>query len=380
MPFAQSNICSMDGLPVARRPSELRVTEIAAKSALNRVRGMGFTWSLNPFTGCQHQCVFCYARGTHAYRELDGVREWGSVLSVKVNIAAALRADLASQTYRGEEIAVGTATDPYQALEGSYRLMRGILTALRDARAPFHITTRSPLIVRDLDLLAQCARRADVGVAVSIATLDEALAREIEPTVAPPRQRLRAVRALADAGIRVGVAVAPVLPDVTDDAASLASVVHAAAGAGASHVWHSALNLGAITRDAYFAFLAATRPELVERYTRLFGRGRYAEPGYVREVAERVRAACRSSTFVRSRSLPPDRTGAQIALPLGRRARRAEGARDDQTGVVRRRRDRHTLRAAGPAGRRRHRPGPWGAARADPRLRRPDPGFVARDR
>jgi DNA repair photolyase len=304
----------MNGLPVARRPSEVRVTEIAAKSALNRVRGMGFTWSLNPFTGCAHQCVFCYARGTHAYRELDGVREWGSVLGVKVNVAAVLRAELAIRTYRGEEIAVGTATDPYQALEGKYRLMRGILAALRDAHAPFHITTRSPLIVRDLDLLAQCARRADVGVAVSIATLDEALAREIEPTVAPPRQRLRAVRALADAGIRVGVAVAPVLPNVTDDAASLENVVRAAAAAGASHVWHSALNLGAITRDAYFAFLAATRPELVERYTRLFGRGRYAEPGYVREVAERVRAACRSSTFVRSRSLPPDRTGAQIAL------------------------------------------------------------------
>ena len=304
----------MDGLPVARRPSDVRAVETAAKSALNRVRGMGFTWSLNPFTGCIHQCVFCYARGTHAYRELDGVREWGSVLTVKVNIATVLRAELAGRAYRGEEIAIGTATDPYQALEGRYRLMRGILPALRDARAPFHITTRSPLIVRDLDLLAQCARRADAGVAISIATLDEALAREIEPTVAPPRQRLRAVRALADAGIRVGVAVAPVLPDVTDGADALAAVVRAAADAGASHVWHSALNLGAITRDAYFAFLSATRPELVERYTRLFRRGRYAEPAYVREVSERVRAASRAVTFVRHRSLPPDRTGAQLAL------------------------------------------------------------------
>src|SRR5947209_10565652 len=158
----------MTGLPVARRPGEVTVREIAAKSALNRVRGMGFTWSLNPFTGCAHQCVFCYARGTHAYRELDGVRQWGSELGVKVNVAGVLRSDLASRAYRGEEIAIGTATDPYQALEGRYRLMRGILAALRDARAPFHVTTRSPLVVRDLDLLAQCARRADVGVAVSI--------------------------------------------------------------------------------------------------------------------------------------------------------------------------------------------------------------------
>ncbi|MBV8370263.1 MAG: radical SAM protein [Candidatus Eremiobacteraeota bacterium] len=304
----------MTGLPVARRPGEIRVGETAAKSALNRVRGMGFTWSLNPFTGCIHQCVFCYARGTHAYRELDGVAQWGSQLTVKLNVATVLRADLASRAYRGEEIAIGTATDPYQALEGRYRLMRGVLAVLRDARAPFHVTTRSPLIVRDLDLLAECARRAEVGVAVSIATLDEALARQIEPTVAPPRQRLRAVRALADAGVRVGVAVAPVLPELTDGADSLAAVVRAAAEAGASHVWHSALNLGAITRDAYFAFLAASRPELIERYQRIFRRGRYAESPYVREVAQRFHAACRATHFERHRSLPRDRSGAQLAL------------------------------------------------------------------
>jgi DNA repair photolyase len=304
----------MAGLPVVRRPGEVRVAEVAAKSALNRVRGMGFTWSLNPYTGCAHQCVFCYARGTHAYRELDGVREWGSVLTAKVNLAAVLRADLSRSTYRGDEIAIGTATDPYQPLEGRYRLMRGILAALRDARAPFHITTRSPLIVRDLDLLAQCAGRAEVGVAVSIATLDDRVAREIEPTVAPPRQRLRAVRALADARIRVGVAVAPVLPEITDDAAAMAAVVHAAADAGASHVWHSALNLGAVTRDAYFAFLDETRPELVERYARLFRRGRYADSAYVREVAERFRAACRGTRFARHRGLPQDPSGTQLAL------------------------------------------------------------------
>ncbi|MDB5094629.1 MAG: hypothetical protein JWO85_2730 [Candidatus Eremiobacteraeota bacterium] len=304
----------MNGLPIARRPSDVRVVEVAAKSALNRVSRMGFRWSLNPYTGCAHQCVFCYARGTHAYRDLDGVREWGSALGVKVNIARVLRAELARPSWRPEEIAIGTATDPYQALEGRYRLMRGILAALRDARAPFHITTRSPLIVRDLDLLAACARRADVGVAVSIATLDERLAREIEPTVAPPRQRLRAVRALADAGIRVAVAVAPVLPGITDSPDALAAVVRAAADAGASHVWHGALNLGAVTRDAYFAFLSTSRPELVERYTRLFARGRYAEPAYVREVAESVHAACRSTRFARWRSLPPDDRGAQLAL------------------------------------------------------------------
>jgi DNA repair photolyase len=304
----------MDGLPIARRPSEVRVVEIAAKTALNRVRGMGFRWSLNPFQGCAHQCVFCYARGTHAYHELDGVREWGSVINVKVNIAAVLRADLARSKWRGDEIAIGTATDPYQSLEGRYRLMPGILAALRDARAPFHITTRSPLIVRDLELLKACARRADVSVAVSIATLDDAIAREIEPTVAPPRQRLRAVRALADAGVYVSVAVAPVLPDITDAPESLDAVVRAAAAAGASSVWHCSLNLGTITRDAYFAFLTATRPQLIERYVRLFGRGRYAEPAYVREVAGHVEATLRTTRFAKPRTLANDPSGEQLPL------------------------------------------------------------------
>ena len=304
----------MPGLSVVRRPSEVSVAEVAAKRALNRVRGMGFRWSLNPYQGCIHQCVFCYARATHAYRELDGVRDWGARIVAKVNLARALRADLARPSWRNEAIAIGTATDPYQALEGRYRLMRGVLAALRDARCPFHIITRSPLIVRDLDLLVACARRADVGIAVSIATLDAELARRIEPTVAPPAQRLRAVAALARAGIRVGVAVAPVLPDLTDGLASLAGVVHAAADAGAQHVWHNTLNLGEVTRDAYFAFLEDARPDLVARYARIFRGGRYAESAYVRVVAERMRAARTGVHFAPHRALAPDPAGEQLAL------------------------------------------------------------------
>jgi DNA repair photolyase len=192
--------------------------------------------------------------------------------------------------------------------------MRGVLAALRDARNGFHVLTRSPLIVRDLDLLVACARRAPVSVAVSIATLDERLAREIEPTVAPPRQRLRAVRALVDAGLRVGVAIAPILPEITDDPAALEALGHAAAEAGASHVWHAALNLGAVTREAYFAFLRESRPELVARYERIFARGRYAERGYVTAVAERMRAATAGVQFRRQTRLAPDLAGQQLAL------------------------------------------------------------------
>ena len=192
--------------------------------------------------------------------------------------------------------------------------MRGVLAALRDARAPFHVTTRSPLVVRDADLLAACARRANVSVNVSIATLDEALAREIEPTVAPPRQRLRTVRTLAAAGVPVGVAVAPVLPELTDADDSMAAVVHAAADAGASHVWHNTLNLGDVTRDAYFAFLESRRPALVARYHRLFTRGKYADSSYARNVTARFHAVCAATRFARRSTPERDGNGEQLAL------------------------------------------------------------------
>jgi DNA repair photolyase len=300
---------------VARRPSEIQVHDVAAKSALNRVRGMGFGWSLNPYTGCVHQCVFCYARSTHAYRELDGVRDWGSRLTAKVNIVSLLRAELANpRSYRADHIAIGTSTDPYQPIEGRYRLMRGILAALRDARMDFHITTRSPLIVRDLELLTQCARRADVSVSFSLATLDAAIAREIEPTVAPPRSRLRAVRTLADAGIRVSVGIAPILPGITDAPADVHALAQAAADAGAYRTWHSALNLGAVTRDAYFEYLRERRPELIERYERMFSRGRFASRRDV-DLIEGVAARATSAvTFAPYRPLPRDESGMQPTL------------------------------------------------------------------
>jgi DNA repair photolyase len=272
------------------RAGRILCEEVAAKSVLNRVRGMPFGWSINPYRGCYHRCVFCYARNTHAFLERDGIGEWGSLLSVKVNAPQVLRRELASPRWKGEHVAIGTATDPYQPLEGRYKVTRGILAELARARTDAHLITRSPLVVRDIDVLQELARAAGASVCVSLPTLDEDLARRIEPTVAPPRQRLRAVRMLADAGIRVGVAVAPILPHLTDDEAALRDVFHAAADAGASMAWHSVLNLNPVARESYFGFLRAEFPHLVARHDDYYKR-KYAPKALIDSIETRVQGA-----------------------------------------------------------------------------------------
>jgi DNA repair photolyase len=268
----------------------VEVVEQHAKSMINAVPGMPFKWSVNPYRGCYHQCRFCFARRTHTFLEEDGVANWGARIYVKVNAAAVVRSEVSARKWKHEHVTIGTATDPYQPLEGSYRITRGILEALRDYDTPARIITRSPLIVRDIDVLAQLAAGPGVGISISIATLDEALAREIEPTVAPPHQRLRAVRMLADAGIEVSVALAPVLPCITDSKESIEAVVCAAREAGAVRVWHNTLNLHEASRDSFFAYLRESRPELIAEYAQLY-RGKYAPRAISGAIDERVRTA-----------------------------------------------------------------------------------------
>lgn len=268
----------------------VQVIEQPAKSVINAVKGMPFKWSVNPYRGCYHQCRFCYARRTHKYLEVDGVREWGSRIYVKVNSPSVIRTELSKRTWRHERVAIGTVTDPYQPLEGRYRLTRGILQALADYETPAGIVTRSPLIVRDIDVLQHLARVAGVHVSVSIATMDESLAREIEPTVAAPRQRLRAVSMLADAGIPVNVALAPVLPRITDAPSQIEAVVRAAREAGAKSVWHNTLYLHEITREAFFDYLRESKPELIAEYAAMY-KGKYAPRAIAEEVDARVDAA-----------------------------------------------------------------------------------------
>lgn len=290
----------------------VEVVEAPAKSVLNRVAGMPFEWSINPYRGCYHRCVFCYARRTHSFLDEDGVDRWGSRIFVKVNAPAVLRTELAKRSWRHEQVAIGTVTDPYQPLEGRYRLTRGILEALRDYDTPATLITRSPLVVRDVDVLAQLARVAGASVSVSIATMDERLAREIEPTVAPPAKRLLAVAKLAEAGIRVNVALAPILPHITDTPENIDAVVRAAHDAGASKVWHNTLYLHEVTREAFFGYLRTKRPELIAEYATNY-RGKYAPRALHDEIETRVHASLRRHPTTANGFIEPSGP-AQLAL------------------------------------------------------------------
>ncbi len=186
--------------------------EEPARTALTQVKGMPFRWSLNPYTGCVHRCTFCYVRGfeLRAGRPSDG--RYGSSIRVKTNLIELLRRELGRRSWRGEPVAFGSATDPYQPAEGRYRLTRGCIETLGEAANPFSLITRGPLIVRDLDVLVAASAAADVRVTFSIPTLDERVWRTTEPGTAPPRQRLRALERLVAAGVNAGVGMAPIPP------------------------------------------------------------------------------------------------------------------------------------------------------------------------
>jgi DNA repair photolyase len=263
--------------------------EEPCKVALNRVTGMPFEWSLNPYMGCAHRCTFCYVRAFERRADRPSDHRYGASIRVKVNVAEVLRAELARPSWRGDGIAIGAATDPYQPAEGRYRLTRACLEVLRDAAASFSIITRGPMIVRDVDVLAEAAARADVAVTFSVPTIDDEIWRKTEPGTAPPRQRLRAVRTLVDAGIRAGVGMAPLLPGLSDHPRELERVVVAAREAGACGVWANLLYLKPGTREHFLECLARDWPELLPEYETLYERRAYLPNDVTRPAKENVR-------------------------------------------------------------------------------------------
>ena len=292
--------------------------EEPCRTAMNRVSGMPFAWSLNPYMGCAHRCTFCYVRAFEKRADRPSDDRYGRSIRVKINVVEVLRRELARKRWAHEGVAVGAATDPYQPAEGRYRLTRGCLEAFAAARNPFSIITRGPMIVRDVDVLAEASRRADVHVTFSVPTLDDAIWRTTEPGTAPPRQRLRALRTLVDAGIDAGVGMAPILPGLSDRPELLRDVVKAARDAGATGIWTNVLYLRPGTREHFLENLARDWPELLPRYQRLYAGRAYLGKKEIepvrREVADlRHRFEVGDRRTVR---LLPSLPDAQLELPL----------------------------------------------------------------
>jgi DNA repair photolyase len=276
-----------------------RFYEVRAKSILNRVpeaSQVPFRWTINPYRGCTHACVFCFARPTHKYLDFGAGRDFEREIVVKVNAPELLRAELGRRSWQGEHVALGTNTDPYQWVEGRYKLMPGIWEAMRDAGNPCSILTKSPLLLRDLPIMQQIAQRTDFSAAVSVPTMDEHAWRATEPHTPNPRARLEAVGELTKAGIRTGVLVAPLMPGINDQPEQVAKILELASEAGASYVTGIALHLRGDVKQLFFEWLKEHRPDLIPRYRDLYRKGAYAA------VAERKRL----TSMVKGPDLPPD--------------------------------------------------------------------------
>jgi len=271
--------------------------EVMAKTALNHVPGasaMPFDWTVNPYRGCSHACVYCFARGTHEYLEFDAGRDFDSQIVVKINVADVLRRELARGTWERQPVALGTNTDPYQRAEGRYRLMPGIVSALTDSGTPFSILTKGSLLRRDLSLLQEAAASVPVTIAISIAVFDEKLQKLMEPGTPTAAARLETVRAATEAGFRVTVFLMPILPHLTDSIAGIDDALRRIREAGAARVVYGALHLRPGVKPWFMQWLGREHPELVSSYLGLYpGASSYAPKGYRTWLAKRVRPLMR---------------------------------------------------------------------------------------
>jgi DNA repair photolyase len=292
--------------------------EVHARSIINQVppaSRMAFRWTINPYRGCSHSCVYCFARNTHTYLDMDSGHDFDTRIVVKVNAPELARKELASPKWQGEHVAMGTNVDCYQRAEGRYRLMPGIIGALRDAANPFSILTKGTLILRDLDLLAEAAEVTEVGLNVSAGFVDKAISRSVEPGTPSPERRLGVCAALTERGLRCGVLMGPVLPYLTDSPGQLEATVRLAAEAGAAHVTPIVLHLRPGAREWFLRWLGEHFPELVQPYLSLYGRGAYAPKAYqeqitgqVRELAERYGVGRASPAGARRTGPPRERS------------------------------------------------------------------------
>jgi len=279
---------------------DTRFYEVRARSVLNRVpksSRVPFRWTINPYRGCSHACAFCFARPTHTYLDLNAREDFEREIVVKVNAPEVLRTELGRSSWKREHVALGTNTDPYQWVEGRYRLMPDIWEALGDSRTPCSILTKSPLLLRDLDVMLRVRERADLTANLSIPTLDERTWRQTEPRTPNPKARFEAVAALNRAGIPTGVLVAPLMPGVNDSPEQVEAILQRAAEAGAVGIGGIALHLRGEVREIFFDWLRSERPDLVARYESLYRGGAYAAPEERRRLARLIRGGRPPSRF-----------------------------------------------------------------------------------
>jgi DNA repair photolyase len=271
--------------------------EVRARSALNRVPGgrYGFGWTINPYRGCSHACAYCFARRTHTYLDMNAGRDFEREIVVKVNTPEVVRAELARPSWRRELVALGTNTDPYQWVESRYRMMPEILLALEEARTPVSVLTKSPLVMRDVEIFERMAKKLPISVNLSVPTLDEEAWRATEPHTPSPLARLDAVAELRRRGIDSGVLIAPLMPGINDRPEQVAPIVERARAAGASFLGGVALHLRGEVKDVFFAWLEAKRPDLLPRYQQLYRGRSYMPPSDRAKLTRRVRGWGRSS-------------------------------------------------------------------------------------
>jgi DNA repair photolyase len=256
----------------------VRFYEVRAKSALNRVpeaSRMPFRWTINPYRGCTHACTWCFARPTHTYLDFNAREDFEREIVVKVNLPEVLRAELKRPSWTREHVALGTNTDPYQWVESRYKLMPEVWAALRDSGTPCSVLTKSPLLLRDLELMKELAERVGFTANLSVPTLDEKAWRATEPHTPHPRKRIEALAELGRAGIPTGMLIAPLMPGINDDPRQVEEILELAGEAGVGHVGGIALHLRGEVRDIFFDWLRAHRPDLIPRYEALYARGAY---------------------------------------------------------------------------------------------------------
>src|SRR5256712_12355358 len=298
--------------------TEITYREIEARGALNRVQGMPFEWSLNPYVGCVHACRYCFSRAYNArYRERDVGEAFDRNIEVRTNFVERLRDELRRRPQGS--VAIGTATDPYQPIEGKYQLTRRCLEALVDYPMPTGIVTKGPLVVRDIDVLRKLDEKTELTVYFSVPCVDEQIVRKTDPGTAPPRQRLRALRMLREAGIDAAVLCMPVLPGISDSEESLDAAARAASEAGATAFRHRPLKIDVEIQEYFYDFLATEFPAVVPRYAGLYRGGVHPTKDYERELEERVRRV-RSRYEFRERPVrparPPELENVQLQLAI----------------------------------------------------------------